>query len=103
MSTTCEVSLLLRRGQKLTGLRIPGTAALAIMADQMIQFGAVRWLSKIVGLLVSFEHLILLQLDGIRVSIRRYNRNIQGSSCTFVRLFERERAISEEHCLPVSG
>jgi hypothetical protein len=29
-------------GALLTGLRIPGTAALAIMADQMIQFGAVR-------------------------------------------------------------
>lgn len=33
-----------------TGLRIPGTAAEAMMADQMIQFGAVRWFSKIVGL-----------------------------------------------------
>jgi len=32
---------------------MPGTAALAIMADQMMQFGAVRWLSKIVGLNVS--------------------------------------------------
>jgi hypothetical protein len=37
----------------LTGLRIPGTAALAIIADQMIQLGAVRWLSRIVGLHVS--------------------------------------------------
>jgi hypothetical protein len=33
-----------------TGFRIPGTAADAMMADQMMQFGAVRWLSRIVGL-----------------------------------------------------
>jgi hypothetical protein len=33
-----------------TGFRMPGTAALAKMADQMRQFGAVRWLSRIVGL-----------------------------------------------------
>lgn len=33
-----------------TGFRIPGTAALARIADQMRQLGAVRWLRRIVGL-----------------------------------------------------
>lgn len=39
---SCQDMSLVVPGALLTGLRIPGTAALAIMADQMIQFGAVK-------------------------------------------------------------
>ena len=72
---------------QLTGLRIPGTAALAMMADQMMQFGAVRWLSKIVGLYVSMN---LRNQRDIRMTIRRYDGYVQCSTSTLVSLFEGE-------------
>lgn len=47
-----------------TGLRMPGTAALAMMADQTTQFGAVRYCRKEGGGSAGNEH------DGTRRGLR---------------------------------
>lgn len=50
MSTTWRKLATTPKILQLTGFMMPGTAALARMADQIRQFGAVRWLRRIVGL-----------------------------------------------------
>jgi len=67
-----------------------------MIADQMIQLGAVRWLRRIVGLHLSID---LYHQRDLRMTIRWDDGYIQRSTSTFVSLLKSERPVGEEHRL----